>query len=481
MSYYPTVVVGAGPAGLTAAYELSKEGVTSITLEQADKVGGIARTEIYKGYRFDIGGHRFFTKVKEVERLWYEVLGNDFIKVPRLSRIYYDNKFFSYPLEPHNALTNLGIVNSLLILSSYIKAKLRPNSVEDNLEQWVINRFGERLYRTFFKTYTEKVWGMPCTEIQAEWAAQRIRGLSLRKAAINALFGTNNTKTLIKEFDYPRLGPGMMWERFQTLLNQKGSPVELNSEVVKIERQGNLIQRIQVRQNEEIRLVEGDNFVSSMPISKLVQLLEPAAPDSVIQAARSLEYRDFLIVSLIIDQDNLFPDNWIYIHSPEFQVGRIQNFKNWSPEMVPEEGKTCLGMEYFCSRGDNVWSMPDKDLIKLASVEVVNLGLVDGIELIQDGVVIRQPRAYPVYNGEYRRHLDVIQQFIKGFENLHTVGRNGMHRYNNQDHSMLTGILAAKNILGESHDLWNVNTERSYHEEVTETSAESKKLELATS
>ena len=481
MSYYPTVVVGAGPAGLTAAYELSKEGVTSITLEQADKVGGIARTEIYKGYRFDIGGHRFFTKVKEVARLWYEVLGNDFIKVPRLSRIYYDNKFFSYPLEPHNALTNLGIVNSLLILSSYIKAKLRPNSVEDNLEQWVINRFGERLYRTFFKTYTEKVWGMPCTEIQAEWAAQRIRGLSLRKAAINALFGTNNTKTLIKEFDYPRLGPGMMWERFQTLLNQKGSPVELNSEVVKIERQGNLIQRIQVRQNEEIRLVEGDNFVSSMPISKLVQLLEPAAPDSVIQAARSLEYRDFLIVSLIIDQDNLFPDNWIYIHSPEFQVGRIQNFKNWSPEMVPEEGKTCLGMEYFCSRGDNVWSMPDKDLIKLASVEVVNLGLVDGIELIQDGVVIRQPRAYPVYNGEYRRHLDVIQQFIKGFENLHTVGRNGMHRYNNQDHSMLTGILAAKNILGESHDLWNVNTERSYHEEVTETSAESKKLELATS
>ncbi|MGD1904957.1 MAG: NAD(P)/FAD-dependent oxidoreductase [Leptolyngbyaceae cyanobacterium] len=481
MSYYPTVVVGAGPAGLTAAYELSKEGVTSITLEQADKVGGIARTEIYKGYRINIGGHRFFTKVKEVERLWYEVLGNDFIKVPRLSRIYYDNKFFSYPLEPHNALTNLGIVNSLLILSSYIKAKLRPNSVEDNLEQWVINRFGERLYRTFFKTYTEKVWGMPCTEIQAEWAAQRIRGLSLRKAAINALFGTNNTKTLIKEFDYPRLGPGMMWERFQTLLNQKGSPVELNSEVVKIERQGNLIQRIQVRQNEEIRLVEGDNFVSSMPISKLVQLLEPAAPDSVIQAARSLEYRDFLIVSLIIDQDNLFPDNWIYIHSPEFQVGRIQNFKNWSPEMVPEEGKTCLGMEYFCSRGDNVWSMPDKDLIKLASVEVVNLGLVDGIELIQDGVVIRQPRAYPVYNGEYRRHLDVIQQFIKGFENLHTVGRNGMHRYNNQDHSMLTGILAAKNILGESHDLWNVNTERSYHEEVTETSAESKKLELATS
>lgn len=481
MSYYPTVVVGAGPAGLTAAYELSKKGVRSITLEQANKVGGIARTEAYKGYRFDIGGHRFFTKVKEVERLWYEVLGDDFIKVPRLSRIYYDNKFFSYPLEPYNALSNLGIVNSLSILSSYVKAKLRPNPVEDNLEQWVINRFGERLYRTFFKTYTEKVWGIPCTEIQAEWAAQRIRGLSLRKAAINALFGTNNTKTLIKEFDYPRLGPGMMWERFQDLLNQKGSPVELNTEVVKIERQEKCIQRVWIRQDGELRSIDGDNFVSSMPVSKLVQLMDPLPPDSVIEAARGLNYRDFLIVSLIIDQDNLFPDNWIYIHSPEFQVGRIQNFKNWSPEMVPEEGKTCLGMEYFCSRGDDVWSMSEPDLIKLASVEVVDLGLVDSLDLIKDGVVIRQPRAYPVYDDKYRQHLDVIQEFLQDFENLHTVGRNGMHRYNNQDHSMLTGILAAKNVLGEQHDLWSVNTERSYHEEISKEPTESKELELVTS
>ncbi|MEM9002162.1 MAG: NAD(P)/FAD-dependent oxidoreductase [Cyanobacteria bacterium P01_F01_bin.86] len=481
MSYYPTVIVGAGPAGLTAAYELSKKGVRSITLEQANKVGGIARTEIYKGYRFDIGGHRFFTKVEEVKRLWYEVLEDDFIKVPRLSRIYYNSKFFSYPLEPYNALSNLGVVNSFSIVFSYIKAKLRPSPIEDNFEQWIINRFGERLYRTFFKTYTEKVWGIPCDQIQAEWAAQRIRGLSLRKAATNALFGTNNTKTLIKEFDYPRLGPGMMWERFQELLNQKGSPVELNTEVVKLERVGNRIQRVQVRQDGETHVIEGNHFVSSMPVTKLVQLLDPPAPDPVIKAARSLSYRDFLIVSLIIDQDNLFPDNWIYIHSPEFQVGRIQNFKNWSPEMVPEERKTCLGMEYFCSRGDDIWSMSDQDLIKLASIEVVNLGLVDGLDLIKDGVIIRQPRAYPVYDGEYRQHLDVIQQFLQDFENLHTVGRNGMHRYNNQDHSMLTGILAAKNILGENHDLWNVNTERSYHEEISETPTKSKELELVAS
>ncbi|MEM9485149.1 MAG: NAD(P)/FAD-dependent oxidoreductase [Cyanobacteria bacterium P01_F01_bin.116] len=481
MSYYPTVVVGAGPAGLTAAYELSKKGVQSITLERANKVGGIARTEIYKGYRFDIGGHRFFTKVKEVEKLWYEVLEDDFIKVPRLSRIYYDNKFFSYPLEPYNALSNLGLLNSLLILSSYVKAKLKPNPDEENLEQWVINRFGERLYRTFFKTYTEKVWGIPCTQIQAEWAAQRIRGLSLRKAATNALFGTNNTKTLIKEFDYPRLGPGMMWERFQELLKQKGSPVELNTEVVRVDRQENSIQRVWVRHDGETRSVDGDHFVSSMPISKLVQLMDPPAPAPVIEASRGLNYRDFLIVSLIIDQDNLFPDNWIYIHSPEFQVGRIQNFKNWSPEMVPEAGKTCLGMEYFCSRGDDVWSMSEQELIKLASHEAVNLGLVNGLDLIKDGVVIRQPRAYPVYDGEYRQHLDVIQQFLQKFDNLHTVGRNGMHRYNNQDHSMLTGILAAKNVLGEHHDLWTVNTERSYHEEVTEKSTKTKELELVTS
>ncbi|MDY6936023.1 MAG: NAD(P)/FAD-dependent oxidoreductase [Cyanobacteriota bacterium] len=467
MQHYSTVVIGGGPAGLTAAYELSKKDHKSVVLEKADRVGGISRTETYKGYRFDIGGHRFFTKVTEVEQLWHEVLENDFIRVPRMSRIFYDGKFFSYPLEPFDALTKLGLIDSMMIMLSYMKIKMRPLPEEENLEQWVTNRFGERLYRTFFKTYTEKVWGIPCTKIQADWAAQRIKGLSLKKAVLNALFKVNNTKTLIKEFEYPRLGPGMMWERFQEKLDAFGSPVHLNTNVIGIEREGQRIKSITAIRDEQLVKFSGDNFVSSMPVSLLLNRLNPAPPEYVLEAARGLKYRDFLIVSLVVNKKHLFPDNWIYIHSPEFKVGRIQNFKNWSPEMVPDPDKTCLGMEYFCSEGDDLWEMSNEDLIALASREVVGLGLVDDIDRIEDGTVIRQYKAYPVYDGEYRGHLDVIQEYLETFENLQTTGRNGMHRYNNQDHSMLTGMLAAKNILGEEHDLWNVNVERSYHEEFT--------------
>jgi protoporphyrinogen oxidase len=462
-----TIVIGGGPAGLTAAYELNKYGKKSIVFEKADRVGGISRTETYKGYRFDIGGHRFFTKVGEVEQLWQEVMGDEFIQVPRLSRIYYKNKFFSYPLEPYNALTNLGLINSTLIMWSYFKAKVKPNPVEDNFEQWVSNRFGKRLYETFFKTYTEKVWGIPCTEIRADWAAQRIKGLSLKKAIINALFGSNDTKTLIKEFNYPRLGPGQMWEKVQEILDQSSCPVNLNTEVVEIEREDFRVNSITIKQEGEIKKVTGDNFISSMPVSLLLKKLNPAPPEEVLQAASSLKYRDFLIVSLIVDQPDLFPDNWLYIHSPEFQVGRIQNFKNWSPDMVPDADKSCLGMEYFCSEGDELWEMSDSKLIELASQEIIRLGLGVNPGDVKDGCVIRQYKAYPVYDGEYRKHLKVIQKYFRKFENLQTVGRNGMHRYNNQDHSMLTALLAAKNILGEKHNLWNVNVERSYHENFT--------------
>ncbi len=462
---YSTVVIGGGPAGLTAAYHLAKHGIHSITLERADRVGGISRTETYKGYRFDIGGHRFFTQVPEVQHLWQEVLGNDFIKVPRLSRIFYNGKFFSYPLEPLNAVSNLGLLDSLLIMYSYFKAKVNPLPEEDNFEQWVTNRFGQRLYETFFKSYTEKVWGIPCTQIRADWAAQRIKGLSLKKAVFDALFGSNGTKTLIKEFDYPLLGPGMMWERFEEKLNAQGSPVYLNTEVIRIERDGTRIKQIIVRREGETFAIEAENFVSSMPITTLLHRLDPLPPERFLQAARGLKYRDFLIVPLIINQDNLFPDNWIYIHAPEFKVGRIQNFKNWSPAMVPEPGKTCLGMEYFCSRGDALWELSDRDLISLASQEVVDLGLVDSLAKIEDGTVIRQPKAYPVYDADYRQHLQVLQDYLDTFENLQTIGRNGMHRYNNQDHSMLAGLLAAENIMGANHNLWRVNTERSYHEE----------------
>lgn len=466
MKHYPAIVIGAGPAGLTAAYELVKEGIAPVVLEKGDKVGGLARTETYKGYRFDIGGHRFYTKVAAVQQLWQEVLGNDFIKVPRLSRIYYRGRFFNYPISALNTLFNLGIVESLLILLSYLKVRIWPLREETTFEQWVTNRFGERLYKTFFKTYTEKVWGIPCSEIQADWAAQRIKGLSLKTAIINALFGSNDTKTLIKEFDYPALGPGMMWEKFAEAVEEKNGKVYLDTRVIKFKREGNKIASIVAEANGELVQFAADNFVTSMPVSALVERMEPAPPPEVLHAARSLKYRDFLIVSLIVDRPNLFPDNWIYIHSPEVKVGRIQNFKNWSAALVPDPKKSCLGMEYFCNEGGELWDMSDEELVELATRELVKLGLVKTSD-VEDGVVLRQRKAYPVYDSEYRGHLQVLEKFLKGIENLQTIGRNGMHRYNNQDHSMLTGLLAARNILGENHDLWDVNTERSYYEDFT--------------
>jgi protoporphyrinogen oxidase len=466
----PVVIIGAGPAGLTAAHELAKQGVQSIVLEKADKVGGISRTEIYNGYRFDIGGHRFFTKVGEVQQVWREILGDEFIKVPRLSRIYYKGKFYDYPLSLFNTLSNLGIVTSFFILISYLKAKVRAalnlTPEPETFEEWVIDRFGSRLYRVFFKTYTEKVWGIPCNQIRADWAAQRIQGMSLKRAVLNALFGSQNAKSLIKEFDYPLLGPGMMWERCQEMLEHKGSPVHLNTNVTRIQREGQQVKSITVQQGDRSWQITGEHFISSMPVTTLLHKLDPLPPPSVLEAARGLKYRDFLIVSLVVDQEYLFPDNWIYIHSPEFKVGRIQNFKNWSPAMVPDPSKTCLGLEYFCSEGDDLWEMSDEKLIELATQEAIALNLGVLADDVEDGVVIRQHKAYPVYDGEYRQHLQVIQEYLETFNNLQTVGRNGMHRYNNQDHSMLTALLAAKNIMGEHYDLWDVNTERSYHEEL---------------
>lgn len=471
MNHYPVVVIGGGPAGLTAAYELTKHQILPIVLEQSDKVGGISRTETYKGYRFDIGGHRFFTKVGEVNEFWQEVLGDEFIKVPRMSRIYYRGKYYDYPLSLLNTLSNLGIGTSAIILLSYLKAKLRAKlrpTEPETFEDWVSDRFGIRLYRIFFKTYTEKVWGIPCNKIRADWAAQRIQGMSLKRAVINALFKTQNAKSLIKEFDYPILGPGMMWERCHELIEQKGGTVQLNTRVTRVEREGSRIKSITIQHDGQDTQIKGDRFISTMPITALLNRMEPPPPAHVLEAARGLKYRDFLIVSIIIKRKHLFPDNWIYIHSPEFKVGRIQNFKNWSPKMVPDPEKTCLGMEYFCSQGDDLWEMPDDELIKLATQEAIalNIGVQPGD--VEDGTVIRQLKAYPVYDGEYRQHLDVIQEYLQTFDNLQTVGRNGMHRYNNQDHSMLTAMLAVKNILGESHDLWNVNVERSYHENFTD-------------
>lgn len=479
MSSNSVVIIGGGPAGLTAGYELMKHRISSVVLEKADKVGGISRTETYKDYRFDIGGHRFFTKVSEVQAVWKEILEDDFIQTPRLSRIYYDGKFYDYPLALVKTLRNLGPSRSAAILASYLKAKakkyLHLNPEPQTFEEWVTDCFGWCLYNTFFKTYTEKVWGIPCNQIRADWAAQRIQNMSLKEAVLNAIFGSKNAKSLIKTFDYPRLGPGMMWERCQEILEAGGSPTLLHTEVVRVEREGNRITKVLAKQKDssgksDDRVIEfeGEHFINSMPIAVLMHKLDPLPPDYVLEAARSLKYRDFLIVSLIIDREHLFPDNWLYIHSPEFRVGRIQNFKNWSPEMVPDASKTCLGMEYFCSEGDDLWEMQDTDLIRLASQEVARLDLGVNIEDVVDGCIIRQYKAYPVYDGEYRKHLQVLEDYVRTLENLQTVGRNGMHRYNNQDHSMLSALLAAKNIAGEDHDIWNINVERSYHENFTD-------------
>lgn len=467
------VIIGAGSAGLTAAYELCKVGVESIVLEKDNVVGGLARTVNYNGYHFDIGGHRFFTKVKVVEDMWREVLGEDFLERSRLSRIYYNKKFFYYPLRVSNTLSGLGIWNSFLILLSYFKAQLFPEKPEKTFEQWISNRFGKRLYRIFFKTYTEKVWGIQCSEISAEWAAQRIKGLSLLTALKNALLKEQNShkgsiiKTLIDTFNYPKLGPGMMWETVSNIVQQKGSELRLGAEVEKIFWTNNKVDALEIKINDQRELVKGTHFISSMPIRELIQKFEPAVLEEVLKAAMNLHYRDFLTVVLIVNRRDVFLDNWIYIHDPDVKVGRIQNFKNWSPHMIPYPNKTCLGLEYFCFEGDGLWTMSDEELIELGKKESEILGLVHASD-VEDGTVVRMPKAYPVYDSTYRESLQIIRQFLSRIDNLQLVGRNGMHKYNNQDHSMLTAMLAVKNILGANYDLWQVNADQQYNEEFTE-------------
>jgi len=465
------IIIGGGPAGLTAAYDLSRKGVEAFVLEMDDKLGGISRTVKYKDYHFDIGGHRFFTKVKAVEDMWRDVLGENLLRRKRLSRIYYDGKFFNYPLRPLNSLFGLGLWNSILILKSYLQALLFPEKPEDSFEQWVSNRFGKRLYAIFFKNYTEKVWGIPCNEISAEWAAQRIKGLSLISALKDSLTKQQNgnksdvIKTLIDEFDYPKRGPGMMWEAVADLIQSNGGRILTSSRVNKIIWNRDKIEALEIISNGQKEVINGTHFISSMAIRDLILGFEPAAPGDVLTAAQKLNYRDFLTVALIVNKAEVFPDNWIYIHDARVKVGRVQNFKNWSPHMVADPDKTCLGLEYFCFEGDELWTMSDQDLIDLGTKELETLGFISAAD-VEDGAVVRMPKAYPVYDAEYREALRKVREFVHDFDNLQLVGRNGMHRYNNQDHSMLTAMMAAENILGAHHDVWDVNTDPEYHEEV---------------
>jgi protoporphyrinogen oxidase len=469
---HDTIIAGGGPAGLTAAYELSRHGKSCVVLESDPRlVGGISRTDQYKGYRFDIGGHRFFSKSDEVNRLWREILGEELLKRSRLSRIYYDRKFFDYPLKPADALWKLGFLRSMKIGVTYLKAKLFPIKPERSVEDWVVNRFGRELFETFFKSYTEKVWGMPTATISADWAAQRIKDLDLVRAVTSALFSRFRSrdaeviKTLIDEFHYPRLGPGQMWEVARDRIRAQGGMVELDRRVVEVEHDATAVTSLLTRDHDG-RLIryQGRDFLSTLPIRELIRAMKPSAPPEVIRAAESLKYRDFLTVVLIVDRAQTFPDNWIYIHEPKVRVGRIQNFKNWSPDLVPDSAKTSLGLEYFCFEGDDLWSMPDTDLLALGRREIDSIGLVRQSEVI-DGCVVRMPKAYPVYDDEYQAHLSVIRDWLKTLSNLELAGRNGMHKYNNQDHSMMTALLAARNILGQGQfDTWKVNTDAEYHE-----------------
>ena len=465
----PVVVVGAGPAGLTAAYQLVKAGRRPVVVEADEVVGGISRTVERDGWRFDIGGHRFFTKVGPVEDLWHEILPQeDFLTRPRMSRIYYDNKYYDYPLKAANALRNLGPKEALLCGLSYLRARLAPPQDQSNYEGWLVARFGWRLYRTFFKTYTEKVWGVPVAQMPADWAAQRVKNLDLGKAVVNALLPKRNQTditSLIEEFQYPKYGPGMMWERCADLVEQGGGTVHLGTAVTAIHHEGGRATAVTWRRPDgttERRSCSA--VISSMPLRHLALALDPPAPAEVGAAANDLHYRDFLTVALVVPDHDGFPDNWIYIHAPEVKVGRIQNFGSWSPHMV-KAGRTCLGLEYFVFEGTALWAASDEALVERAKDELERLGLVRSAA-VEAGYVVRVPKAYPYYDFSYRTNVETIVKHLGAVaHNVHPVGRNGMHKYNNQDHSMLTAMLTVENILGADHDVWSVNVEEEYHEE----------------
>lgn len=467
------VVIGAGPAGLTAAYALTKRGEPVTVLEADQVVGGISRTVERDGWRFDIGGHRFFTKVPVVEQLWHEILPDDeFLLRPRMSRIYYEGKFFDYPLRAMNALRNLGFIEAVRCVLSYVWARVHPPKDQSNYEGWLVARFGWRLYNHFFKSYTEKVWGMPVAKMPADWAAQRIKNLSLASAIVNAVLPKRNQKditSLIEEFQYPMLGPGMMWERARDLVTAQGGSIVMQAPVTAVRHKGGAATAVVTARDGAEVVYPADHVISSMPLPELVLAMDPPAPERVQKAARALSHRDFLTVALVVPQSDGFPDNWIYIHSPDVKVGRIQNFASWSPYLVKDD-MTCLGLEYFVFEGDELWTMPDADLVALGSAELERLGLARASD-VKTGYVVRMPKAYPVYDEGYKAAVDVLREWIaENVPNVHPVGRNGMHKYNNQDHSMLTALLSVDNILdGAGNDVWSVNVDEDYHEEQTST------------
>ena len=469
------VIVGAGPAGLTAAYQLTKRGVASTVLEADDVVGGISRTAQRDGWRFDIGGHRFFTKVKPVEDVWFEILGSDdFLRRPRKSRIYYKGKFYDYPLVPLNALRNLGLLEAIRCGFSYVWVRVHPPKDQTNFEGFMAGRFGWRLYRTFFKAYTEKLWGVPATAIQADWGAQRIKDLSLFRAVWEALKpkrlrrGAAKSKqltSLIEEFNYPKYGPGMMWERATELVTARGTKVVFNSTVTAVHHADGRAVAVTATADGVPTRYDCTHVVSSMPLTALLKAMDPPPPPEVLAAANGLSYRDFLTVALVVPADAVaWDDNWIYVHEPEVKTMRIQNFGSWSPYLV-KDGRNVLGLEYTLLDTEPDWTADDDVLIERGKEELEYLGLMRAGD-VETGYVVRMPKAYPMYDATYKANVATLRAWLEAHApNVYPVGRNGMHKYNNQDHSMYTAMLSVENIFGARHDVWSVNVEADYHEE----------------
>ena len=446
-------IIGAGPSGMACAYTLVKSGKTALVVEKDDSVGGLCRTLNFQGFLFDIGGHRFLSRSTEINSLWNSIMSDDMLRVRRLSRIYYRKRFFNYPLSFFNTFRNLGPVESTLCVMSYLKCKYLKEGDGSTFEGWIINHFGKRLYDIFFKTYTEKVWAIACRDISADWAKQRIEGLSLRVAIQKAILGMrqNAPKTLCEEFSYPRTGPGEFYERLKRSVRDSGTRFMFDKAVISVKHDGKGVASIDIFDDHtgEVEEVCTNHVFSSIPLPNLVRMLKPPPPEDIIVAASKLRFRSILTVNVILDKEHIFPDQWIYVHSPEVKLGRIQNYKNWSPAMVPDSKKTSLGLEYFCTEGDFLWNMNDVDLLNYAIKELEKIGIVSRRYLI-NGFVVRRSDVYPIYSLDYKKNVDIIKEYLKQFSNLSCMGRGGLFRYDNSDRALLSGIYTAREFLDKN-------------------------------